>query len=102
MANVDERRLSDLSGPERAAILLLVLGEEHGSQLWSSLDDDELRKVTIAMSTLGTVTAKVVEQVLAELANQSNRMTVVGDYERTQELLLALLPKERVDPIMEE
>jgi flagellar motor switch protein FliG len=102
MADLDERRFSDLSGPERAAILLLVLGEDHGSQLWGSLDDDELRKVTLAMSTLGTVTAKVVEQVLAELASQTNRMTVVGDYERTQELLLALLPRERVDPIMEE
>lgn len=105
MANnlaLDERKLSELSGAERAAILLLVLGEEHGGQLWSALDDDELRKVTLAMSSLGTVTAKIVEQVLAELANASNRMTVVGDYDRTQELLMALLPKDRVDPIMEE
>ena len=54
------------------------------------------------MSTLGTVTAKIVEQVLGDLATQSNRLTVTGDYERTHELLLALLPKERVDPIMEE
>ncbi len=102
MAETDERRVTDLSGPERAAVLLLVLGEEHGSPVWSALDDDELRKVTLAMSTLGTVTSKLVEQVLGDLANQYNRLTVVGDFDRTHELLLKLLPRERVDPIMEE
>jgi flagellar motor switch protein FliG len=102
MAEAEEKRAVDLSGPERAAILLLVLGEDFGSPLWTSLDDDELRKVTLAMSTLGTVNARVVEQVLADLANQSNRLTVVGDFDRTQELLLKLLPRDRVDPIMEE
>jgi flagellar motor switch protein FliG len=102
MAEPDEKRAVDLTGPERAAILLLVLGEDFGAPLWSSLDDDELRKVTLAMSTLGTVNARVVEQVLSDLANQSNRLTVVGDYDRTQDLLLKLLPRERVDPIMEE
>ncbi|MHB2167193.1 flagellar motor switch protein FliG [Alsobacter sp. R-9] len=102
MADVDERRASELTGPERAAVLLLVLGEDHGSPIWSSLDDDELRKVTLAMSTLGTVSSKLVEQVLGDLANQYNRLTVVGDFDRTHELLLKLLPKERVDPIMEE
>lgn len=102
MAETDERRAIDLTGPERAAILLLVLGEEHGSPVWSALDDDELRKVTLAMSTLGTVTSKLVEQVLGDLANQYNRLTVVGDFDRTHELLLKLLPRERVDPIMEE
>ncbi len=45
---------SKLTGAERAAVLLLVLGEEFGAPIWASLDDDELRNVTLAMSTLGT------------------------------------------------
>jgi flagellar motor switch protein FliG len=101
-ADVDDRRLNELTGPERAAVLLLVLGDEHGGPIWSSLDDDELRKVTLAMSTLGTVSSKLVEGVLGDLAQQYNRLTVVGDFDRTHELLLKLLPRERVDPIMEE
>ena len=28
-----------LTGPERAAILMLALGEEHGSRVWNLLDD---------------------------------------------------------------
>ncbi|WP_406856757.1 flagellar motor switch protein FliG [Alsobacter sp. KACC 23698] len=102
MAQAESKTLQQLTGLERAAILLLVLGDDHGSALWESLDDDELRKVSLAMSTLGTVPAQVVEQVLAELAGQANRLTVVGDYERTHDLLLKLLPKDRVGPIMDE
>jgi flagellar motor switch protein FliG len=101
-AEVDDRRIAELSGPERAAVLLLVLGDEHGAPIWTSLDDDELRKVTLAMSTLGTVSSKLVEGVLGDLASQYNRLTVVGDFDRTHELLLKLLPRDRVDPIMEE
>src|SRR3954451_15301172 len=91
-----------LTGAERAAVLLLVLGEEVGAPIWSSLDDDELRAVTLAMSTLGSVSAKNVEQVLAELANHVGRLTVVGDYERTHDLLLKTLRRDRVCPIMNE
>jgi flagellar motor switch protein FliG len=93
---------SRLTGAERAAVLLLVLGEEFGAPIWASLDDDELRAVTLAMSTLGSVSAKNVEQVLSDLANHVGRLTVVGDYERTHDLLLKLLPRDRVDPIMDE
>ena len=69
MAEPDEKRAVDLTGPERAAILLLVLGEDFGSPLWSSLDDDELRKVTLAMSTLGT-------KLTNTFTNVSNNMNV--------------------------
>ena len=40
-----------LSGPERAAVLMLALGEHYGSKVWSMLDDDELRQISIVMST---------------------------------------------------
>ncbi len=43
-----------LTGPERAAVLLLALGEQHGAKIWNMLDDDELRSLSIVMSTLGT------------------------------------------------
>ena len=40
-----------LTGPERAAVLMLALGEQHGSKVWSLLDDDELRELSVVMST---------------------------------------------------
>ena len=44
-----------LNGPERAAVLMLALGEQHGEKIWKLLDDDELRQLSVVMSTLGTV-----------------------------------------------
>ena len=37
----------ELSGPERAAVLMLALGDEYGGKIWELLDDDELRQLSI-------------------------------------------------------
>src|SRR3954447_12853889 len=36
-----------LTGPERAAVLMLALGEQHGGKIWSMLDDDEVRELSL-------------------------------------------------------
>src|SRR5258705_11823803 len=43
-----------LGGPKRAAILMLALGEKYGGKVLSLLDDNELRELSIHMSTHGT------------------------------------------------
>ena len=47
-----------LSGPERAAVLMLALGEQYGGKIFSMLDDDELREISVVMSSLGTIEAE--------------------------------------------
>ncbi|MGB6395224.1 MAG: flagellar motor switch protein FliG, partial [Bradyrhizobium sp.] len=44
-----------IGGRKRAAILMLALGEQYGGKIWSMLDDDEVKDLSVAMSTLGTV-----------------------------------------------
>src|SRR6478735_9352438 len=66
-----------LTGPERAAVLMLALGEQHGAKIWNLLDDDDLRQISIVMSTLGNDDA-------------------------TERLLQQYLPPERVGGIMDE
>ena len=58
-----------LTGPERAAVLMLALGEQHGGKIWGMLDDDELRELSIVMSTLGTIEAESVENLLLEFVS---------------------------------
>src|SRR3982074_2773956 len=53
-----------ISGPKRAAILMLALGELYGGKVWQLLDDDEVRELSIHMSTLGTVEAEVVSYLI--------------------------------------
>ena len=52
---------SQLTGPEKAAIVLLTLGEDH-TAIWQMLDDEEIREISQAMATLGNVTSGVVEE----------------------------------------
>jgi len=92
-----------LTGPERAAVLMLALGEQYGGQIFSLLDDDELRQISVVMSTLGTVEASDVEQLLLEFVSRMSASgALIGDYDATERLLRQYLPADRVSGIMEE
>src|SRR5690242_6698150 len=92
-----------LTGPERVAVLMLALGEQHGSKIWSMLDDDELRQISIVMSTIGTVDASQVENLLLEFVSRMSASgALMGNYDHTERLLQQFLPPERVGGIMEE
>jgi flagellar motor switch protein FliG len=95
--------IRSLSGPERAAIFLLSLGEELGSKLWQMMDEDEIKEVSQLMSTLGTVSATLVEKLLIEFVSQmSSTGSLMGSYESTERLLTRFMPGEKVGAIMEE
>src|SRR5215472_17161947 len=74
-----------LTGPERAAVLMLTFGEQYGSKIWNLLDDDELRQLSIVMSTLGTVEAELVEALLLEFVGRlSASGAIMGNYDATE------------------
>ena len=92
-----------LSGPEKAAVVMLALGEEH-RHLWQSLDEDEIKEVSQAMAGLGSVQANVVEQLLIEFVSGMSGGTgsIMGSFEQTQRLLGSFMEKDKVDTLMEE
>ncbi len=91
-----------LSGVEKAAVVLLALGEDHVS-LWQSMDEEEIKEISQAMSSLGTVSANVVEELLVEfVSGMSSSGTIMGSFEQTQRLLGSFLPPEKVETLMEE
>ena len=91
-----------LTGPEKAAIVLLTLGEE-GTAIWQMLDEEEIKEVSQAMATLGNVTSNVVEVLLVEfISNVSGGGTIMGSFEQTQRLLASFLDPDKVDGLMEE
>lgn len=92
-----------LTGPERAAVLMLSLGEQYGGKIFSLLDDDELREISIVMSSLGTVEAEQVETLLLEFVGRlSASGALLGNYDATERLLQQFLPKDRIASIMDE
>src|SRR5258705_13602040 len=95
--------LRALSGPDRAAIFLLSLGEEHGNKLWSMLDEEEIKEVSQLMSNLGTVSSSLVEKLLVEFVSQmSSTGSLMGSYESTERLLARFMQNDKVGAIMEE
>ena len=91
-----------LTGAEKAAVILLSLGEDAQS-IWEGLDDEEVKDISSAMASLGAVPSSVVEDLLMEfVSGLSTTGAIMGSYEQTQRLLNAFLPAEKVDSLMEE
>lgn len=102
-ALASSQKARTLTGPERAAVFMLALGEQYGAKVWNLLDDDELRTLSITMSTLGTVEAASVEALLLEFVSRlSATGAIMGNYDATERLLHQYLPPERVSGIMDE
>jgi flagellar motor switch protein FliG len=92
-----------MSGPEKAALLMLAVGEENAARLFSMMDDEEIRELSQSMANLGTVTSDLIEQMLVEFADRiSTTGSVTGNYDSTERLLLKVMDKDKVSGIMEE
>lgn len=94
---------NQLSGAERAAVVMLALGEDNGRPLWESFDEDELREITLAITNLGSVTSEVVENLLYDFVkNLSSTGSIVGSMDSARRFLKNILPEEKVSTILEE
>ncbi len=93
-----------LSGPEKAAILVLSVGEEESSLIFSHMDDDEILELSQIISGLGKIGPSVVERLFMDFTEQmSSTNALVGSQDSTERLLLnAGLSNDRIDLIMEE
>jgi flagellar motor switch protein FliG len=101
MARAAERR--ELNGPQKAAVLMLAMGEEHCARLLNLMHEDEIKGVSSAMAQLGSVRADTVELLCQQFAeNMGAAGSLVGNFESTERLLQKSLPRDRVGQIMEE
>ncbi|MAZ02604.1 MAG: flagellar motor switch protein FliG [Sneathiella sp.] len=92
-----------LNGPDKAAIMMLALGDDHTKELWTRLDEEEIKEISQAMSNLGSVSSDVMESLFVEFASKiSSTGNIVGSYEATERLLMKALAGDKVEGIMEE
>ena len=59
-----------LSGQQKAAILMLSLDEERSASIFSLMDDEEIKELSVIMASLGKVNSNVVEQLFSELSTK--------------------------------
>ena len=88
-----------LTGPEKAAILMLALGEEHAAKLFALMDDEEINELSQTMANLGTVSSTVIERLFVEFADQiSSTGSLVGTFDSTERLLVKVLANGQRQP----
>ena len=101
MAGADDYRA--LAGPQKAAVLMLTLGEEQCGRLFGMMHEDEIKEISAAMAMLGPVRAETVERLCQDFADQlGGAGNLIGSFDNTERLLMKTLPRDRVAQIMEE
>ena len=92
-----------LTGVQRAAVLMLAVGEEQCARLFALMHEDEIKEISSAMAQLGSIKSDVVERVCQNFTeSMGNTGALIGNFESTERLLAKTLPRERVNQIMEE
>lgn len=100
---VSKEDYRSLTGTQKSAILLMSVGDESATRLFGMMADDEIKEISNAMATLGTVSSETVERLFMEFSEQMTASGVLlGTYDTTERLLEKALGKERVASIMED
>lgn len=95
--------IAKFGGPEKAAIFMLSLSDDHAAAIWDLFDDDEIKEISQTMASLGAIQSTVVEKLLVEFTSRmSSAGSIVGSFDSTERLLKRFLPEDRVDNVMEE
>jgi flagellar motor switch protein FliG len=95
--------LKNISGSQKAAIMMLAIGEERSARLFAMMDEEEIKDLSQAMANLGAIDAGIVERLFQEFASQlSGTGSLVGSQQSTERLLLKSMSKEQVAAIMED
>ncbi|MFO1350001.1 MAG: flagellar motor switch protein FliG [Gammaproteobacteria bacterium] len=70
--------LAKLKGIDRAAVLLMALGEEYAAEILKHMEPRELHKVGAAMASVSNIHRGQVSEVLAEFNQQVDNQTSMG------------------------
>jgi len=90
-----------LSGAERAALVLLSLGKEHGA-VWGSLDETEVTEIARAMARLRAAPVATVEAVLESFVAEGADVAAAGAADQIRDLLCAYLPPAKASALIQD
>lgn len=100
---MSEVNISKINGIERAAILLLSLGETDAASVLKHMGPKEVQKVGAAMATLGNVSKDQVAAVLQDFAAMVENQTALGvgaeDYIR--KVLVSALGEDKAGGVID-
>lgn len=93
-----------MTGTDKAAILLLYLGNEVTSKVFEHMDDNEIKKISKSMGALGHITRATIMEVVEDFTNVVNPESGIfsqGD-EFVRKILEKALGPDKAAMLMEE
>ncbi|MCG5535060.1 flagellar motor switch protein FliG [Ectothiorhodospira mobilis] len=94
---------SKLAGPERAAVLLMSLGEEAAAEVLKHMGPKEVQRIGTSMASLSNVSKSEVGEVLDDFVTTVEEQTALGmgsdDYIRN--VLTSALGKDKADGVID-
>lgn len=101
MASPDSKA-DRLSGPERAAILLMSLGETDAAEILRHMGPKEVQRVGTAMSTINNVPKEVVFEVLTSFVGElDNQASLGGSEEYIRNVLVNALGQDKAGQVID-
>jgi len=90
-------------GAERAAVLLLALGEQAASNILKHMNPKEVQKVGVAMASLSNVSTSQVETVMIDFIRTVESQTAlgVGSEEYTRKVMVSALGEDKAGSLMD-
>ena len=100
---MNEKKDGERTGTERAAILLLTLGEQEAAQVLRHMGAKEVQRIGAAMAKLSNVSREEVQSVVADFSSSVESQTSVGvgaeDFLR--KVLVEALGQEKASSIID-
>jgi flagellar motor switch protein FliG len=92
-----------LKGIERAAVLLMALGEDHAAEILKHMEPRELHKLGATMANLSNINREQVSAVLLEFTEQVSHKTSLGvdSQSYVRSILTRALGRDKAKGIME-
>ena len=84
---IAETASTKITGPQKAAILLVALGDKVGAELMKQLNDEEVKAVSKAIARLDKVTPSQTESVLEEFSQLTGTGAGRGGFEYAKRVL---------------
>ncbi|MEM9466663.1 MAG: flagellar motor switch protein FliG [Actinomycetota bacterium] len=95
-------KIHELTGPEKAAILLLSLGQDKAAKVLKELRDDEVSEVVTEIAALHVVEQDTVSEIV-EVFSETRKQDVAlcrGGLDQAREMLAAAVPEDKVEEIL--
>ncbi|MCK4707270.1 MAG: flagellar motor switch protein FliG [Gammaproteobacteria bacterium] len=95
--------MDKISGSERAAILMMSLGEQNAAEVLKHMGPKEVQKVGTVMATLNNVSNEKVESVLNDFVETANKQSGVGvdSDEYIRNMLTSALGEEKAGSVID-